>query len=73
MQYLFPISFKGWTIALASEFLPHLVYKYFESPKQWNDTICENDTIVDTGDNCKYSMKGYVNYSLSSKLRKIFY
>ena len=47
-------TFQGWTIAASSEFIPHMVFKYFES-----STMNPDDTT---------SMKGYVGWSLSGKI-----
>ena len=60
---------------MTSEFLPHLVYKYFESHRDHimpNLTSYANLSYIDSlmkplDTNNESSMKGYVRYSLSGK------
>ena len=61
---------------MTSEFLPHLVYKYFESHRgqtvpdlsNYTDLSYINNSIMKPLEaNNESSMKGYVRYSLSGK------
>lgn len=57
MTYL-SVMFNAFTIALTSDFIPKLVY-YFYYSKDFNDSPVS-------------SMENYVNFTLSSKIKKTF-
>ena len=58
MTYL-SVMFNAFTIALTSDFIPKLVY-YFYYSKDFNDSPVS-------------SMENYVNFTLSSKIKKYFW